>query len=163
MLKERFEQLVQALVSEIKCVYQGRLVSVVVFGSVGRGTQRFDSDVDILVVAENLPRGRIRRIEEFEEVERKVEPQLEALREEGIHSRVSAIIKNPQEAEAGSPLFLDMVEDARILYDREGFFGSRLDRLKKRLDELGAKRVRRGNAWYWDLKPDYRPGEIIEL
>jgi len=56
-----------------------------------------------------------------------------------------------------------MVEDARILYDRQDFFSRRLDRLKKRLDELGAKRVRRGNAWYWDLKPDYRPGEIIEL
>lgn len=98
MLKERFEQLVELLVSEIKNVYQERLVSVVVFGSVGRGTQRFDSDVDLLVLAENLPRGRIRRIEEFESVERKVEPQLEALREEGIHSRISAIIKSPQEA-----------------------------------------------------------------
>jgi hypothetical protein len=56
-----------------------------------------------------------------------------------------------------------MVEDARMLYDRGGYLSKRLEQLKNRLDELGAKRVRRGNAWYWDLKPDYKPGEIIEL
>jgi hypothetical protein len=26
-----------------------------------------------------------------------------------------------------------------------------------------AKRVWKGSAWYWDLKPDYRPGDVIEL
>lgn len=163
MLKECFEQFIEVLASEIKNFYRERLVSVVVFGSVGRGTQRFDSDIDILVLAKNLPQGRMRRIEEFEAVEKEVEPQLAALQKEGIHSRISAILKNPQEAEAGSPLFLDMVEDAKILYDRDGFFSKRLEQLKEKLNELGAKRVRRGNAWYWDLKPDYRPGEIIEI
>jgi hypothetical protein len=55
MLKERFEQLVEALASEIQEFYGERLVSVAVLGSVGRGTQRFDSDVDILVLAEPFP------------------------------------------------------------------------------------------------------------
>jgi hypothetical protein len=38
-----------------------------------------------------------------------------------------------------------------------------LEKLRKRLTELGAKRVWRGNAWYWILKPDLRPGEVFEL
>jgi hypothetical protein len=31
------------------------------------------------------------------------------------------------------------------------------------LEQLGARRIWRGNAWFWDLKPDYRPGEVFEL
>ena len=56
-----------------------------------------------------------------------------------------------------------MVEDAKILFDRDVFFGVVLERLRKRLKELGARRIWRGNVWYWDLKPDYKPGDVIEL
>jgi len=56
-----------------------------------------------------------------------------------------------------------MVEDARILYDKSEFFSKRLERLRKRLKELGTKRVWKGNIWHWVLKPDYQPGEVIEL
>jgi hypothetical protein len=56
-----------------------------------------------------------------------------------------------------------MVEDALVLYDRNEFFAQELARLQKRLTQLGAKRVWKGNAWYWDLKPDYQPGEVFEL
>jgi uncharacterized protein len=65
--------------------------------------------------------------------------------------------------EAGSPLFLDLVEDARILYDEGDFFAGRLERLRERLAALGSRRVWRGNAWYWILKPDLKPGETISL
>jgi len=164
MLKKRFRELKTMLLSEIKSYYSERLVSVVVFGSVARETQTFDSDLDLLIVVEKLPSGRMKRIREFESIEEKIEPLLESLhRKEGIHTYISAIIKSPEEAEKGSPIFLDMVEDARILFDRNGFFEEVLDRLKKRLKELGSKRIWKGNAWYWDLKPDYKPGEIFEL
>jgi len=56
---ERFEVLVRDLAAELKKHYGARLVSAVVFGSVGRGSPRPDSDVDVLVVAEPLPDGRI--------------------------------------------------------------------------------------------------------
>jgi len=164
MLKKRFRELKTMLLSEIKSYYSERLVSVVVFGSVARETQTFDSDLDLLIVVEKLPSGRMKRIREFESIEEKIEPLLESLhRKEGIHTYISAIIKSPEEAEKGSPIFLDMVEDARILFDRNGFFEEVLDRLKKRLKELGSKRIWKGNAWHWDLKPDYKPGEIFEL
>ncbi|MFB3904718.1 MAG: hypothetical protein ACE15E_14805 [Acidobacteriota bacterium] len=35
--------------------------------------------------------------------------------------------------------------------------------LKDRLARLGARRVWQGNAWHWDLKPDYKPGDVFEL
>jgi len=55
----------------------------------------------------------------------------------GIDTRLSAVLKTPEEAEAGSPLFLDMTEDARLLYDRDDFFAGRLERLRERLRQLG--------------------------
>jgi len=164
MLKEKFTKLENLLLLEIKNFYGKRLISVVIFGSVGRGAQTYNSDIDILIIAEGLPNGRTQRIREFESVEEKIEPFIKSLRQkEGINTYISAVIKSPDEAEKGSPLFLDMVEDARILLDRDHFFGEILGKLRKRLKELGARRIWKGNAWYWDLKPDYKPGDIIEL
>jgi len=163
MLKENFQDLESRLLWGIKSFYGDRLVSVAVFGSVARGTQNFDSDIDLLIIVKSLPGGRMKRIREFEAVEDRIEPILKRLQKEGINTCISAILKTPEEAERGSPLFLDMVQDAKILFDRDGFFLGILERLKNRLNSLGAKRIWRGNAWYWILKPDFKPGEVFEL
>jgi len=163
MLKERFKELQDKLLAEVKSFYGDRLVSFVVFGSVARETYRFDSDIDLLIIAEDLPKGRMKRVAQFLTVEDRIETFLESLRKEGMNTYISSVFKTPEEAEMGSPLFLDMVEDASILFDRNGFFSKVLERLRNRLKELGAKRVWKGNAWYWILKPDYKPGEVIEL
>ncbi len=65
MLREAFESLIDALRAACLAHYGERLVSLAVFGSVARGTQRFDSDVDCLLVVRDLPPGRMRRVEEF--------------------------------------------------------------------------------------------------
>lgn len=163
MLKEKFGELLDRLLKETKSLYGDNLVSFVVFGSVARETYRFNSDVDLLIVAKNLPKGRMKRVGQFEAVEDRLEPFLNSLKKEGIDTYISPVFKTPEEAEYGSPLFLDMVEDSRILYDKDGFFAGRLERMRGRLKELGAKRIWRGNVWHWVLKPDYKPGEVIEL
>lgn len=163
MLQEAFDELLVALLTAIQLHYGERLVTVAVFGSVGRGVMRHDSDVDLLIIARDLPRGRIKRIEEFDAVEEAMADLLRDLARRGVYTAFSPILKIPEEVQAGSPLFLDMIEDARLLCDRGGFFARQLDRLRARLAELGAKRIWRSNAWYWDLKPDYKPGEVFEL
>lgn len=163
MLKEGFEKIVKELLSEIKSFYGDRLITVALFGSVARGTFRYDSDIDILIIAHGLPSGRIKRIREFEAIEEKMDPLLKSYGTQGINTYLSPIIKDPEEVSIGSPLFLDMVEDAQILFDRDEFFTKKLKKLKERLNELGSKRIWKGDAWYWLLKPHYKPGEIIEL
>jgi uncharacterized protein len=162
-LRERYDRLLERLRTETSAEYGDRLVSLAVFGSVGRQTQREDSDVDLLVVARDLPNGRFARVDEFLPVETRL---ADVLRTDGSGQppiRLAPIFKSPAEVERGSPLFLDMVEDARILYDPDQFFTGYLDRLRARLRELGARRIWRGNAWYWDLKPDFKPGDVISL
>lgn len=162
-LKEVYDQLLTKIVSAAEAAYGNRLVSVVLYGSVARGTMRHDSDMDLLVIARDLPRGRMKRVEEFGAVEEAVAEEVRRAASRGIDTMLSPVLKTPEEVLAGSPLFLDMVDDARVLYDRDGFFAQQLARLKSRLVELGARRVWKGNAWYWDLKPDYQPGEVFEL
>ena len=78
-------------------------------------------------------------------------------------TELSPVLKTPSEVQQGSPLFLDMLEDARLLVDRDAFLERAFEALRARLARLGARRIWRGNAWFWDLKPDYKPGEVFEL
>ena len=158
---EKYDMILEALKNELKSFYGERLVSAVVFGSVGRRTPNYNSDIDILIIAEKLPTGRIKRIKEFGLVENSLESLIASLRNSVINTYISPVIKTPEEAAAGSPLFLDMTLDAQILIDKDGFFTNELDRLRKRLKVLGSKRINRGNAFFWDLKPDYKPNEDI--
>jgi len=150
-------KLLNRLTSLCKEHYRERLISLAVFGSVGRGTSRPDSDIDLLLVIKNLPSGRIARVKEFAAIETALGMAAKGRIE------LSPVFKTPEEIANGSPLFLDMVEDVSMLFDRDDFLKSVLKNLKERLQRLGARRIWQGNAWYWDLKPDYKQGEIFEI
>jgi predicted nucleotidyltransferase len=160
---ERYTRALDRLLPVFRAGYGDRLVAVAVFGSVGRGTPRQGSDIDLLIVARDLPRGRFARLDEFLPLERPLGPALAEIEPGGPPIMVSPVFKTPAEVEQGSPLFLDMVEDARILYDPESVLSRYLTRFRARLAELGARRIWRGEGWYWDLKPDFKPGEIVTL
>ncbi|RLI25609.1 nucleotidyltransferase domain-containing protein [Candidatus Bathyarchaeota archaeon] len=153
---ERLVKLLQARLGD-------RLISVVVYGSVARGTARKDSDIDLLVVAEGLPKSRMKRQQIFLEVEEGLNSVVEELWSKGVHVDFSPIMLTPEEASKIRPVYLDMVEDAVVLYDKDMFFETILERLRKRLKELGAKRIWVGDKWYWMLKPDIRFGEVVEI
>lgn len=139
-----------------------RLVSVVLFGSVARGDASLGSDIDMLIVADGLPRGVFARKDTLAAVDRDFEHDL-ARAPAGLEPRLARLVRTPEEASRLIPLYLDLTEDAVILHDRDGFFASVLDRLRTSLRAHGARRIRRGTTWYWDLKPDFKPGDIVEL
>lgn len=157
------EDVLAAVVPAAHTVFGEGLWSVVLFGSAARGTPRPDSNIDLLIVADGLPRGRVARSAVFANVERAVAEQLTAAGAYGCTWTLSGVFKTPEEAAAGSPLFLNMTEDARLLYDRDAFFAGVLERLRARLAGLGSRRIWRDTESYWDLKPDYKPGEVFEI
>lgn len=69
-VKAKFKKIQEKLLEETRAFYGDRLVSLVVFGSVARGTYREDSDLDVLIIAERLPLGRMKRVEEFSSIEK---------------------------------------------------------------------------------------------
>lgn len=163
MLIESFKKTLERVLKACLEVYGEDLVTLAVFGSVARGTPSPESDIDILIVAENLPSGRLRRMERFAEVEELLNPWMDSLRNIGIYTSLSPVIKTPEEVLAGSLLFLDMIDDALILFDRESFFTRFLQEFSSKLKEMGAKKVVTGERWHWVLKPDYKHGEVFEI
>jgi predicted nucleotidyltransferase len=135
------------------------LVSLVLFGSVARRQARESSDIDLLVVAEGFPRSlRDRRRPLLESWER-------ARAAHSLpHATWNLVTKSPEEARAHTPLYLDIVEDGILLFDRDRFFEKILSEMKGRMRALGSRRIYLDDgSWYWDLKPDYRFGEVVEL
>lgn len=136
-----------------------RLVSLVLFGSVARGQARPTSDIDLIVVAEAFPRSLVDRRR----------PLLglweEARAAQGLpYVEWNLVTKTPDEARVHSPLYLDVVEDGIVIFDRNGFFQTVLQGLRERMQALGSRRIHLPDgSWYWDLKPDFRFGEVVEL
>ncbi|MDQ7030174.1 MAG: nucleotidyltransferase domain-containing protein [Ardenticatenia bacterium] len=162
-LNTYLQRLAREYTETLKETLGDRLVSVVLFGSVARGEAGPTSDIDLFVVLEEAPRGMRRRRALLEPARQRLTPALEALWQQGIYTDFVEIIRSREEARRFHPVYLDMTEEAVILYDKNAFFAGILERLRRRLQELGARKKRIGKVWYWDLKPDFRPGEVIEL
>jgi predicted nucleotidyltransferase len=132
------------------------LVSVVLFGSRARGEAGPESDIDVLIVARGLPRQRWDRYGGLRDLAREVG--------EDFGDAVAPILLTPEEAREVKPYYLGMLSGHVILRDAGGFFAGVLDGLRQRLAELGSRRhVDEDGYEYWDLKPDWRPGDIVRL
>lgn len=120
--------------------------------------------IDLSIVVEELSESRFERLKIFDEVEEKCKDDLKSIEYEyDMIISFSPILKTVEEATNITPLYLDLVEDGVILYDRRDFLKNILEKVKARLSQLGAKRVWRGRRWYWILKPDIKIGEVIEI
>jgi predicted nucleotidyltransferase len=132
------------------------LVSVVLFGSWARGEGRAESDLDLLVIIRGLAGGRFERYRPVRELAREVSEELA--------DRLSLIVSTPEGAEHVKPYYLGMLSGHVMLLDTGGFFAAVLERLQRRLQELGARRyVDEDGYEYWDLKPDWKPGDVVTL
>ncbi|MEM2733130.1 MAG: nucleotidyltransferase domain-containing protein [Candidatus Bathyarchaeia archaeon] len=133
-IKEPYRSLLSRLLDKLLAHFGNNLVSFVIYGSVARGSAKPDSDIDILIVANALPKSRMERQKIFLEVERTLEPEINDLWGKGLHIDFSPIILSVEEARRFRPIYLDMVEDAVIIYDKGDFFkGGCLKTLKEDL------------------------------
>ena len=132
------------------------LVTVAVFGSRARDAATPESDLDLLVVIRGLPRSRMKR-------RRLILPLAASVSAEFADTAIPVLL-TPEEAAVVKPFYLGFLDGHRLLLDRGGFFHGVLERLKRRLEELGARRLTDEDGYsYWDLKPDYRLGEDVVL
>ena len=137
--------------------------SIVLFGSIARGDTRDSTDVDIIVVSDAFDRpseGADSIIEAFREL--KFKPEYRRLVSSGKILNVDPIGYSSSDLLRSPPLLLDVVEDGIILFD-DGSMEKVLSRVRERMMQMGSKRVKTKRGWYWDLKPDYKFGEEIEI
>lgn len=127
------------------------LVGILLFGSVGRGKSlpRLGSDVDLIVIAEDLPSDMFERAKLIREIEE--HPTI-----------VQSIWMTPEEFEghltARAGHVLDAIHEGITIFDPTGFIDRKRREIKEELRRKGVKQIK--GAWVWPLK---RPGEKIEL
>jgi len=120
-----------------------QIVSIALYGSVARGEAGPASDIDLLVIFQNATPGMLSRRRLLDPVRESLTPDLERLWREGIYIDFVEVIRTRSEAEKFHPLYLDMSQEAVLLYDRDGF-------LEKVLAEVGEeleRGERSGNSW----------------
>jgi hypothetical protein len=164
-MQKEYVGLIEKYCSLIKNHFRDRLISICLFGSVARGEANQGSDIDILIVADDLPIDIGMRIKETNYVHenlKKSEAYI-SLRKSGVSGLVSDIFFTPEEIEGHPPILLDMVEDGIIWYDKGDFLRKVLLSVKENLKKLEAKKVTTEKGYYWILKPDIKPGEIVRI
>ncbi len=135
------------------------LNSLVVYGSAATGKEKPESDIDLLLVINGISGGRYLRRKILDPIYQ----EWDRLHRDQPIPFISTILLNPQEVHRSSPLFFDMADRHRVLIDRDDLMKKILSDWRARLKKLGARRLKLGKVEYWDLKPDYRPGDVFEI
>ena len=147
--------------------YKDSLISIVVYGSVGRGKFTGCSDIDLLIVISSSSDSVCGRIHLFHDNVINKAEQTEEYRElidKKLPYRIMPIVYTVERLKNHPPLMLDMTEDSVILFDSSDTFSKEIENIKERMRELGSKRVFLENgSWYWILKPDIKWGEIVKI
>jgi len=120
--------MIDRIMKDIKAVFGDNLVSVVLFGSYAAGKQRDASDIDMLVMADNLPLPRKERLSII----------LSIIRRYLLKGKtVSLILRSKDEIRNGfeyyNPLLLSISENNKLLYDREKYFSALLKDIRKKV------------------------------
>lgn len=153
------------IVKSLKRILKENLISIVLFGSVARGEAGEGSDIDLLVVVKEFKPFRS-RFDIFNEIDKelRISKEYRELKEKKLGTLISPILLKPEEIKKNPPILLDIVTDGVILYDTDNFLRDWLTNLKKKLEEKGVRKIFLVEGkWYWDLKPDYKLGDIVEI
>lgn len=153
MSRETFEGLEQELTRRYVEALDSNLVALAFFGSWARGEEKEWSDIDLLLIAKELPRHPFER-------NRLVYEPIKGWREKP--RPISILARTVREFTADvTPLHLDLAADAIIFYDPKGFLASKLARVQELIEEaeLVRKRDSKGlHAWWWKEGAEPKPG-----
>ena len=136
-----------------------RLDALALFGSAARLDHRPESDLDLVVVADFESGGPDRWLEELR-------PVLDAADRiafrqwqlSGSFHGIQLTPFRPEQLADPGPIFLDMVEDAIVIRDRQGSLTTALHEIRKSLGEEGAQRLRDSQGGrFWLLGKPTRP------
>lgn len=135
--------MIQSITKDIKTVFGPNLVSVVLFGSYASGRQKNTSDIDILVVADNLSASRKDRLSLVFSVTRKYL---------SLGRTVSIVLHTRDELLNGyefyNPLLLSISENYKLLYDHKDFFRNLIKSIKSK---IARKEIRKFADYSWRI------------
>ena len=86
------------------------------------------------------------------------------MKENNLGTLISPVPLTPSEVDKNPSILLDIVMDGIMLYDVDDFIENKMKSMRKKLKKMGSKRIFLDDKrYYWDLKPDYKLGEVVEI
>ena len=158
-----YQSVLSKLPSLLDEEFGDEICAIALFGSVARGTASATSDIDLLIVHQDRAQSVLDRFTTVVMQLRESEESKE-LNARGILADPYPLFLNLTRLKKHPWILLDVADHGLILRDQDGILAKELMAIRKRLEELGAiKIVLPDGTWYWDLKPDWKPGEVVEL
>jgi predicted nucleotidyltransferase len=124
MNEKMLNKVLDEFLQKCKQKFGDDLISIILFGSYARKTATEYSDVDLLVIAENLPKRRIDRHKVLRNI------VLEFIYKYGIN--ISPILIEPRDLSPKdiNPLICGILTGYKIIYDKNNFWKNYLERIK---------------------------------
>jgi len=92
----------------------------------------------------------------YENIEKKIENEIKNYEKYNINTYISPIIRSKEETKYGSPLYIEMILGAKIIYDKDTFFRNYLKNELKKLKSF------KKNG-YWIYKERVNKNERVEI
>jgi predicted nucleotidyltransferase len=141
---DRIKSISKRIGEKVKNLTWIEIISIAIFGSVARQEDNADSDIDLLVIAEGIPKRRINRIPDMVRIERELD----------LGHPVDVLLVSRDECRSNfrnhNPLYLDIAFDAEIIYDGTNFLR---DLTEETREYVKTHNIRRGDgSWSFPVK-----------
>lgn len=139
------------------------ILSFAVFGSVARGEASPLSDIDLLIIHQKCNKDMMAMFTKLVLELRKTQ-EYKRLQAKGFYPEPYPLFIDEEKLKKRPWILLDILDHGVILFDEKDILKKELNNLSKHLKQLGSKKiVLPDGSWYWDLKPDWKLGEVVEL
>jgi predicted nucleotidyltransferase len=128
----------------IKAKLPFRLIAAILFGSRVKNKQTQESDLDLLIVADGVNQKFHRRGEQIALIKKNLPP----LSFDILLCTESEVLSNFRNH---NPLFLDIAEEGKLLFDKAGFLENLIRETKAYIRKRGIKKLEDG--WAFPVRP----------
>ena len=157
-----FYPVLQRAVGGIARVYEDRLFGIVLYGSAARGELGPESDLDLIAFVDDLASRTEFAVDEASRAGASAEVLVVEQWERNGHYHLPSVLPATARAfDTPGPIMLDIVADARVLFDPRGRVRAGFDRLRRKFSRSGVRRRRtRQGAPYWEFGTLFRAGAV---
>jgi len=136
------ENILKPIVDRIRDKLGEDVLSIVLFGSMTRGDFTASFDIDVLVIARNLPddwRGRDKILLELSEIR--------SDHRRPVHITLTDEYAMNASIDQGAPLVFGLHDANRVIFGRDGFFEKLMEQFENNMKQWGVRKIGNG-GWF---------------
>ena len=153
---------INRILTFIKDAYADNLISLAIYGSYASGKARLNSDLDLFIILSKTGRRTAELKYFYDKVEAPLENELlQLLKIQKIDMSISPFIVSREQASFFNPLYLDMSDDAYIVYDKDDFLRSILIKVGVLKQRYNFQKKSISNTFLWDMSSHVMIGQRL--